>query len=587
MKRSIVLALVGLALMAPRAVADPGEVKAVSVLPGAGRALVVIDVNGSVSVQDFTLDNPARIVIDVMGATLGSSGVLYDGLNRGGILNIRSAQYRPDVVRIVLELESLRDYELEYADGAIRVSLGADRSFDAWSSLAALAPPASPARAVPAVVPAPLQSQQPIVTASYDSASIAEVMEGFAELSGKTIVLGKDVTGSVTARIRNQPWDVAFQAILEAHGLAAEENEYGIIRVATQQSLMQRDSLEPLNTRIMRVNYARASSLISVLEGAKSERGKVVADTATNSLVITDVPSRLGNIESLVTSLDLQTAQISIQAKIILVSRTDVLDLGIQYDFADTHNGGAFFNTVLSRPDPTRGFDTNGDGIFDAFQPYDPNLIPAVVDIGGDVVAGVANASGSLPATALDVLFSVAVGRFSLSAWIQALQSVQLADEQAEPVVSVSDNHKAVILVGDRTPIRVVDAGAAGAGAASVQLIETGIRLDVTPHVTANRQVQLDIHAENSSFREVDTDLGFAFSTREATSQILVDDGQTAVIGGLTQTQVSVSKSGIPYLVDLPIIGNLFGVTRRREVRQDLLILVTPHILNIPSVSDQ
>jgi hypothetical protein len=131
MKRSIVLALVGLALMAPRAVADPGEVKAVSVLPGAGRALVVIDVNGSVSVQDFTLDNPARIVIDVMGATLGSSGVLYDGLNRGGILNIRSAQYRPDVVRIVLELESLRDYELEYADGAIRVSLGADRAFDA------------------------------------------------------------------------------------------------------------------------------------------------------------------------------------------------------------------------------------------------------------------------------------------------------------------------------------------------------------------------------------------------------------------------------------------------------------------------
>jgi type IV pilus assembly protein PilQ len=556
------------------------------VLPGAGRALVVIDVNGSVSVQDFTLDNPARIVIDVMGATLGSSGVLYDGLNRGGILNIRSAQYRPDVVRIVLELESLRDYELEYADGAIRVSLGADRAFDAWSSLAALEPPpSSPGRAV--AVPAPLQSQQPIVTASFDSASIAEVMEGFAELSGKTIVLGKDVTGSVTARIRSQPWDVAFQAILEAHGLAAEENEYGIIRVATQQSLMQRDSLEPLNTRIMRVNYARASSLISVLEGAKSERGKVVADTATNSLVITDVPSRLGNIESLVHSLDLQTAQISIQAKIILVSRTDVLDLGIQYDFADTHNGGAFFNTVLARPDPTRGFDTNGDGIFDAFQPYDPNLIPAVVDIGGDVVAGVANASSPLPATALDVLFSVAVGRFSLSAWLQALQSVQLADEQAEPVVSVADNHKAVILVGDKTPIRVVDAGAAGAGAASVQLIETGIRLDVTPHVTANRQVQLDIHAENSSFREVDTDLGFAFSTREATSQILVDDGQTAVIGGLTQTQVSVSKTGIPYLVDLPIIGNLFGVTRRREVRQDLLILVTPHILNIPSASDQ
>jgi type IV pilus assembly protein PilQ len=582
MKRSIVLALVGLALLTPRAIADPGEVKAVSVLPGAGRALVVIDVTGSVSVQDFTLDNPARLVIDVMGATLDAGAVLYDGENRAGILNVRSAQYQPDVVRIVLELDALRDYELEYADGAIRVSLGADRSFRAWSSLVADPPPADgSAYATPVAVPV-LQSQQPVVTASYDSASIAEVMEGFAELSGKTIVLGKDVDGYVTARIRNQPWDVAFLAILQAYGLAAEEDDYGIIRVATQQSLAQRDSLEPLNTSIMRVNYARASSLIPVLEGAKSERGKVVADTGTNSLVITDVPSRLVNMEQLVERLDLQTPQVSIQAKIILVSRTDVLDLGIQYDWADNNNGGAFFNTVIPREDPTRGFDTDGDGVQDAFQPYDPTQRPVVVDIGGDVIAGVANADAPLPGTALDVLFSVAVGRFSFSAWIQALQSAQLADEQAEPVVSVSDNHQASILVGDKTPIRVVDAAAAGPGAASIDLVETGIRLDVTPHVTASRKVLLDIHAENSSFREVDTDLGFAFTAREATSQVLVDDGQTAVIGGLTQTQVSVTKSGIPYLVDLPIVGNLFGVTRRREVRQDLLILVTPHILDVP-----
>jgi type IV pilus assembly protein PilQ len=581
MKRSIVLALVGLALLAPRAIADPGEVKAVSILPGAGRAVVVVDVTGSVSVQDFTLENPARLVLDVMGATLDGDGLLYDGENRGGIVNIRSAQYQADVVRIVLELESLRDYELEYVDGTIRVSMGADRTFTAWSSMASVDLPASSAYATPAPPVRP-QSQQPIVTASYDSASIAEVMEGFAELSGKTIVLGKDVAGTVTARIRSQPWDVAFMAVLESQGLAAEEDDYGIIRVATQASLASRDSLDPLETMIVPVNYARASTLISVLDGAKSDRGKVVADTATNSLVMTDVRNRLETMTDLVSRLDEQTPQVSIQAKIITVSRTDVLDLGIQYDFADGNNGGAFFNTVLARPDPTTGTDTNGDGVFDAFRPYDPGEIPAVVDIGGDVVAGVANASADLPSTALDVIFSLAVGRFSLSAWIQALQSVQLADEQAEPVVSVSDNRRAVILVGDRTPIRVLDPGAQAVQAASVELVETGIRLEVTPHVTANGQVLMDIKAENSAFREVDTDLGFAFQTREAESQVLVDDGQTAVIGGLTQTQLTVTKSGIPYLVDLPIIGNLFGVSRRREVRQDLLILVTPHILNVP-----
>jgi len=580
MKRSILLALVGIVLIAPRALAGPGEVKAVSVLPGAGRALVVIDVTGSVSVQDFTLENPARIVIDVLGATMGAPDVAYDGRNRGGILNIRSAQFRTDVVRIVLELESLKDYELEYADDAIRISVGADRSFAAWSSAIAGADAAeAPRYAMPAPSPVP---QQPVVTASYDSASVAEVMEGFAALSGKTIVLGKDVDGYVTARIRNQPWDVAFGAILDAQGLNAAEDEYGIIRVDTREALAARDSLEPLNTQVLRLNYARAVSLLPVINGTKSDRGTVVADTATNSLVVTDVPHRLEALNQLIGNLDIPTPQVSIQAKIILVSRTDVMDLGIQYDWGDDSRG-TFFNTVLPRPDPTKGQDTNGDGINDAFEPYDPDEIPAVVNLGGDVVAGVANADGRVPATALDLLFSVAVGRFSFTSWIQALQSIQLADEQAEPLVTTADNQEAEILVGDQTPIRVVDAGAAGPGAASVQLIETGIKLNVTPHVTANRQVLLDVLAEASSFQEVDTDLGFTFNTRRATSQVLVEDGQTAVIGGLTQTTVTLTKSGIPFLIDLPIIGPLFGTRREREERKDLLILVTPHILDTPA----
>jgi type IV pilus assembly protein PilQ len=578
MKRSILLALIGLVLMAPRALAGPGEVKAVSVLPGAGRALVVIDVTGSVSVQDFTLENPARLVIDVMGATLSRPDVAYDGRNRGGILNIRSAQFRSDVVRIVLELESLKDYELEYANDAIRISVGADRGFAAWSSaIAGESPPVEPRVAMPM----PPRSQQPVVTASYDSASVAEVMEGFAALSGKTIVLGKDVTGYVTARIRNQPWDIAFGAILESQGLVAEEDEYGIIRVDTRAAVAARDSTEVLNTQILRLNYARAVSLLPVLDASKSDRGTVVADTATNSIVVTDVPHRVDAMYTLVEGLDIPTPQVSIQAKIIVVSRTDVMDLGIQYDWGDDQRG-TFFNTVLPRPDPSKGQDTNGDGINDAFEPYDPNEIPAVVNLGGDVVAGVANADGRLPGTALDVLFSVAIGRFSFTSWIQALQSIQLADEQAEPLVTTADNQQAEILVGDQTPIRVVDAGAAGAGAASVQLIETGIKLVVTPHVTSNGQVLMDVLAEASSFQEVDTDLGFTFNTRRATSQVLVEDGQTAVIGGLTQTSVTLTKTGIPFLVDLPIVGPLFGTRREREERKDLLILVTPHILVTP-----
>jgi hypothetical protein len=163
MKRYLTLALAALVLAAPRALGKaPGEVTAVSVLPGPGRAHVIIDVRGDVSVQDFTLRNPARLVIDVVGANLRVPRETYDGVNRGGIQHIRYAiqhiryaQFRQDVVRIVLELESLRDYEIEYADDAIRITFGADRNFTAWSSTApADLPPQPAAAASPTPTPA-------------------------------------------------------------------------------------------------------------------------------------------------------------------------------------------------------------------------------------------------------------------------------------------------------------------------------------------------------------------------------------------------------------------------------------------------
>jgi type IV pilus assembly protein PilQ len=136
-------------------------------------------------------------------------------------------------------------------------------------------------------------------------------------------------------------------------------------------------------------------------------------------------------------------------------------------------------------------------------------------------------------------------------------------------------------------PIRVIDVSAqAGAGTgtavprATVQFQQTGINLRVTPHVTANRQILMEVHAERSSVQPGPVDIGFTFQTQQADNQILVNDGETAVIGGLTVTEVTVSKSGIPFLVDLPILGKLFGFTSQTEIRRDLLILITPHIID-------
>jgi type IV pilus assembly protein PilQ len=607
MMRSLFLAVVGLGLVAPGAIAGPGpskdavgpgEVTAVSVLPGPGRAQVVIDVAGSVSVQDFLLQDPDRLVIDVMGASLKAPYVEYDGRNRGGITNIRYAQFRPDVVRIVLELQQLKDYQVDYADGAITVSLGTDQRFAAWTSgdadwanqvtrAAAARADEAPAPSVETDAQGQLpQSQQPAITATWDGASISDVIAGFAAFSGKTIIVGKGVTGTVTATVKNQPWDVAFQQLLQSQGLSAVEEYPGIIRVDDQATLAKQDSVEPLKTNIYRVNYARATALVPALDGIKTGRGKIVADTATNSLIVTDLESRMDSYDNFLKALDVPTPQVSIQTKLVFVDRTDLANLGLQYDLGSPTQ---FFNNLVQRGDPTsvQPVDTNGDGIPDAVAPtkfFSPTD-PPIIDLGGNSLSAVANADATVPGAALKLIFSTAIGSFNLTSFLQALENVQLADLQAEPLVSTADNTQAEVLVGERTPIRVIDVNAQGGGTnnvprANVQIVPTGISLTVTPHVTNNRQIQMQIHAENSSVATAPGDIGFTFKTQEATTRLMVGDGETAVIGGLTVTQITVSKSGIPFLVDLPVLGRLFGFTSRQEERRDLLILVTPHIVD-------
>ncbi len=575
----------------------PGEVTAVSVMPGPGRAQVVIDVAGAVSVQDFTLTGPDRLVIDLVGATLTAPYVQYDGQNRGGILNVRYAQFRPDVVRVVLELERLTDYQVDHANGAVTVSLGTDRSFAAWSSgdgswakdLAKFAaakeatapasgPPAPPGQQLP-------QSQQPPITASWDGASVSDVIAGFAAFSGQTIIVGKSVTGTVTATVKNQPWDVAFYQILQAQGLAAVSEYPGIIRVDDQAALAKLDSIEPLQTTIQRVNYARAASLVPALDAIKSPRGKIVADTATNSLVITDLESRIPEYSTFLSQLDQRTPQVSIQTKLVFVNRTELENMGIKYDLGSPTQ---FFNQLVQRGDPASAqpVDTNGDGIPDAVRPTENfDADEAVVDLGGNSLSALANADAAVGSAALKLIFSTAIGNFNLTSFLEALETVELSDLQAEPVISTADNTQAYILVGERTPIRVVDVSATTAGGANppratVSFQQTGILLRVTPHVTDNRQILMTLRAENSSVATAPGDIGFTFRTQEAENHILVNDGETAVIGGLTVTEITVTKSGIPFLVDLPILGRIFGFTRRQEIRRDLLILVTPHIVD-------
>ncbi len=577
------LALGAAALLAaqPARADDPpagAEVTAVSVVPTPGHAEIVIAFNGAVEYKDFSLREPDRLVIDVVGATLQKSGATYDGVNRGGIRDIRYSQFRPDVVRVAIYLDDARDYRVEKSGGTIRVRFGSDNSFLAWSSAspADMTPP--PARRAPEVqMPAEPVSevataQQPAarITVTWDKANIGDVVAGFAAFSGRTIVLGKDVKGDVTAEIKNQPWTEAFAAVLATQGLQAIELPGGIIRVDSPATLAALDSTEPTTTRMIPVNYASASQLINSVKSIVSKRGAVVADTTTNSLIVTETRSKIGDVQEFVKNLDVRTPQVSIQSKIIFVDRTNLEALGLQYDFGGDGlgSGKSFFNRLVARAD------TSGEA-FDQNQTI----------IGGNSVAAIANAEAIVSQPALSLLWTTALGGYRFTSFLQALQRLDLADVQAEPSITTVDNREAIIKVGEDIPVRIIDfssqGGQATAPKATVQFKETGISLKVTPHVTNNRQIMMQIEAERSDIRTLSAaDLGFTIRKQNAKNQLLVNDGETAVIGGLTVTTVTKLKSGIPMLVDLPIVGKLFGFSSNTEQRQDLIILVTPRIID-------
>jgi type II secretory pathway component GspD/PulD (secretin) len=279
----------------------------------------------------------------------------------------------------------------------------------------------------------------------------------------------------------------------------------------------------------------------------------------------------LAQIDPLIQGLDQRMPQVNISATIAFVDRTALEELGLTYDVKDSR--GNQINTRVS------GFiDANGDGVFSPDEGTDED----VVLLGGNSIAALGNANFPVPSPALQVVTSLVLGRHSLITFLDALQSVTLSDIQAKPTVTVINHREAQIQVGQRTPIRVVDlgaqAGAGGIATATVDYQQTGVILRVTPHVTGD-QVLLDIHAERSDAVPAASDIGFVFTTQNASTQVLVQDGETTVIGGLTITEKSRVRTGIPLLMDLPIIGALFRNTREQESKRDLLIMVTPHIV--------
>ena len=565
-----------------------GSVTQVTITPMASQTSVLITVDGDVEFRDFTMEGPHRLVIDLLGARHALPRAEFDALDRGGIRSVRSSQYSEDVVRVVFVLEERLGYTVMLDPDGLRISLqNPSGDFEPWSSgpstraaLETLSPvvPAPETRsttfrsrsamAAPRAQQVPSQARR--ISVTWTEAPVNDVLLAFASFSGVSIVPGSNVTGFVTADINDQPWDVALQTILAGQGLVGTENEYGIIRVDNITDLNDREAIEPIETVPHRISFGTATEVQAAVQPLLTARGQATVNAGTNTLIVSDIRRVQDAIAGLLTDLDIETPQVSIQAKLIFVNRTDLNEFGVTYELKDSR--GNQFNQLSSGAG-----DFNGDGI------PEPTDEPIVL-LGGNSIAALGNATARVTAPTLSLMTSLVMGRHTLVGFIDALESVNLSDIEATPQITVLDNQQARIHVGELTPIRTIDAGAGGTGGAQfptaqVSQQETGVILTATPHVTADGHILLELLAERSAAELAPSDAGFIFRTQTAQTRVLAQDGETVVIAGLTQSEVTETSSGIPLLQELPLIGRLFRVTRQQQIQQDLIILVTPHIV--------
>ncbi len=420
------------------------------------------------------------------------------------------------------------------------------------------------------------------ITVTFTNAHIRDVLFTFAEFSDRSFVAGDGVQGTISAEIRGQPWDEALRTILHAHGLVARELESGIILVESARGLLDHEAVAPLEARAFAAKYVDVGELQQLVGPMLTDRGQASVGPSTNTLVVVDIPRVLEAVEDLVESIDVPVQQVDISAKIIFINRTALDAFGITYDLKDV--GGNQLNILTPG-----AADLDGDGVISL---PDEQVARGtdVISLSGNSLAALGNAADRISNPSLSLLTSLVIGRTTLVGFIDALESAQLTEVEAKPSVRVMDSRTARVVVGEETPVRVLDAGAqlqagSGAGArgafpvATVDYKETGVILEVAPRITRNGDVLLNLSAERSSADLAPSDVGFVFRRQKAESVVLVEDGETVVIGGLTVTESAEVKSGIPLLMDIPLVGRLFRTEREASVQRDLLIMVTPTIV--------
>jgi type IV pilus assembly protein PilQ len=417
------------------------------------------------------------------------------------------------------------------------------------------------------------------ISLNFQSIEVRAVLQLIADFTELNLVASDSVTGSITLRLQNVPWDQALDLVLKTRGL--DSRQIGnVMMVAPAQEIAERErqeieankqlaELAPLQSEFIRIRYAKAIDVVGLFEAGSeeggsliSERGSVVVDERTNSIVVTDTAAKLAEIRDLIEKVDIPIRQVMIEARIVIASSNIDEQLGIRWGGGYLNVSGDKFTSIAGDTASATNLNSQLIGGGQVDMPSAP-----FVDLG---VAG-ATSGFAVGFTSTDLF---------LTAELSALEASGEGEVVSQPKVITGDKQKASIKSGTEIPYQE----GAASGATTTAFKEAVLKLDVTPNITPDDRILLDLVVNQDSVGDLvpsgNGGLIPTIDTTELMTQVLVGNGETVVLGGVFKNEELVKVEKVPLLGDIPYLGNLFKSTANSQQKTETLIFITPRILS-------
>ncbi|MFO0450977.1 MAG: type IV pilus secretin PilQ [Pseudomonadota bacterium] len=430
------------------------------------------------------------------------------------------------------------------------------------------------------------------LTLNFQDIDVRAVLQLLADTSGQNIVVSDTVQGSVTLRLQNVPWDQALDIVLRTKGLAMRRQD-NVILVAPSEEIANREKQElqarkeveelaPLRTEYLQVNYAKAADLANLIKARQgnsllSARGSVAIDERTNTLLLQDTADRLADIRRLVTTLDIPVRQVLIESRIVIVSDDFSRDLGVRLGSTNVRARGS--DGLVAVSGSAAASNTIVSSALENLQGGSRTPFPVQIPTGAASFQDRYNVNLPVASPAGRIALAVLNGNYLVDLELSAAQAEGRGEIVSAPRVITANQKEATIEQGVEVPYQE----SSSSGATTTQFKKAVLSLKVKPQITPDNRVILDLTVAKDSIGQlVPSATGGvvpSIDTREIVTQVLVNDGQTVVLGGIMETERRIGENKIPWLGDIPIFGHLVKSPTTRNNKDELLIFVTPKIL--------